>query len=276
MYDHFDALGTGADPQTLFPEHVTYDPSGHPVLGPAPSLDVNGHPGLDAWDWQWQGTQNGLCGPTSIAMVVNEFGHQPDGTVLTGREVAYWAATHGDMIPDGRPESTSDYGYEMNMEQISATLDHYGVQNQVVQGGSLAMLEGYLRSGHEVILGVDGDRIWHDVPASEDPGRANHAVVLTGIDERTGYAYLNDPGSPDGRMEAVPIRELMSAWSTSGYCAVVTDAVPTNHEAAPTGPGAVILPVVLHQELITLEDHLPSGFARLVGQLTSRGVSYAG
>jgi hypothetical protein len=265
-------LGVSYEPQTpLFPEHISYTDTGQPVVGPAPSVDVTGHPGTDAWDWQFQ-HENGLCGPTSIAMVVNEFGLVPGGHPLTGLDVAQWAVGHGEMMPDGRYPSPAEYGYDMNVEQISTTLDHFGVQNEVVQGGSLALLETYLQTGHEVILGVDGDRIWHDIPAYEDAGRANHAVVLTGIDPRTGYAYLNDPGSPDGRMEAVPIQELMSAWSTSGYTAVVTDHVPVSHETVtppshttPTPTvrvpgsdgghsGAVILPAVLHHELVTLKQ----------------------
>lgn len=247
------------------PEDMTYTHSGEAVPGVEPGSDTDGHPQAEATDWQYQGTQDGLCGPTSIAMVVNEF--SPSAHV-SGAEVAQWASTHGEMIPDGQPVSAGNYGYLMSVQQISAVLAHYGVQNQVVQGGSEAQLEGWLASGHQVILAVDGERIWHDVPASQDPGQADHAVVLTGIDPKTGWAYLNDPGSPDGRMEAVPLSELMSAWSTSGDAAVVTDGTAGDHpaEVAPPHPhphavvtdhpshhgGAVILPVLLRHELLEL------------------------
>ncbi len=256
-------------------EDITFDPSGNPELGPEPGADVIGHPGENASDWQSQGTQNGMCGPTSIAMVVNGLGLDPGGQPVTGADVAEWAIAHGDMTSDGQPNSSSDLGYEMNAQQIAAVLDHYGVHNELTTGGNLQSLEGYLASGHEVILGVDGDRIWHDIPASQDAGHANHALVVTGIDPKTGWAYLNDPGTTDGREEAVPISTLMSAWSTSDYTAIVTDSsqpgmgpetdLPPHTEPGTDVPhsatgnaGFAILPAMLHHDELVLRDDLIS------------------
>ncbi|MGO9752924.1 MAG: C39 family peptidase [Solirubrobacteraceae bacterium] len=251
------------------PSDITFEPDGQPAYGPEPGADTIGHPEANASDWQSQGTQDGMCGPTSIAMVVNGLGLDPGGEPLTGADVAQWAISHGDMTSDGRPLSSSDLGYEMNANQIAAVLDHYGVHNEEVQGGSLQSLESYLADGHEVILGVDGDRIWHDLPAGQDAGQPNHALVVTGIDPHTGYAYLNDPGTTDGRMEAVPISTLMSAWSTSDYTAIVTDGTQGDHAPAPVEPathtstqpggsGYVILPATLPHEELVLKDDLIS------------------
>jgi hypothetical protein len=91
-------------------------------------------------------------------------------------------------------------------------------------------------------------------------------VVLTGIDPATGMAYLNDPGTPDGRMEAVPLNELMAAWQNGGNAMVVTEHVTSvntsagvdtygeqiqvgpDADAAITAitPGPIVLPITLH------------------------------
>jgi hypothetical protein len=244
----------------LGPSDITYEPGGDAVQGPAPTHDAFGDPGVEAHDWQFQGDRDGMCGPTSIAMVVNELGREPGGQPLTGADVAQWAIAHGDMTSDGHHQSASELGYGMTPGQISAVLDHYGVQSEEHSGGNLHTLEGYLAGGHQVVLSVDAYQLWHNVPADQDPDQANHAVVLTGIDPHTGYAYINDPGTPDGRDEAVPISELMSAWSTSDYTSVMTeDTAGPEHapsDVHPAHPGYVILPVVLHHELVELKDEL--------------------
>lgn len=251
------------------PSDMTYGPDGEPIPGMEPTIGTIGNPEGESQDWQFQGTQNGMCGPTSIAMVVNEMGLAPGGHEISGAEVAEWAIAHGDMTPDGQPNSETDLGYEMSGEQISEVLAHYGVANEDITGGNVETLEGLLASGHQIILGVDGDRIWHDIPASEDAGQANHALVLTGIDPETGWAYLNDPGSPDGREEAVPIEVLMSAWSTSDYSAIVTDGTvqeaPIPNEEVTTEPsgGYAILPLVLDHELIQLREEVESSAAEV-------------
>jgi hypothetical protein len=259
----------GVTPLTPPPVDTEFSATGEPLVGPPPTLATIGHPVADERDWQYQGTQDGMCGPTSIAMVVNELGLQPDGHELTGADVAQWAIGHGLMNPDGQPDSSSQLGYLMGVGEISSVLLHYGVPNETVSG-SLESLEGWLASGREVILAVDGDRIWHDIPASADAGEANHALVLTGIDPQNDTAYVNDPGTPNGSGEAVPLSVLMSAWSTSNYEAVVTDGVPSNQQptivdpetsidstALPTiptvyHPGSVIVPLTLDHVVDTL------------------------
>jgi uncharacterized protein YvpB len=269
---HPDPIGnSGHHEETLGTTDVMYEPSGQTVDAPAPGPETFGEPDHEALDWQYQGDKDGMCGPTSIAMVVNELGHEPGGEPLTGAQVEQWAVAHGDMTSDGHEASSTDLGYGMTPAQISEVLDHYGVPSQTETGGNLETLEGYLQSGHQVVLSVDAYQLWHDVPAGQDPDKPNHAVVLTGIDPHTGYAYINDPGTPDGREEAVPISELMSSWSTSDYSAVVTDATaPAEHAPvdAPTG-GYVILPAVLHHELIELKDEVIAQAQELAEQVQS-------
>jgi hypothetical protein len=190
------------------------------------------------------------------------------------------------MTPQG-PQSSTNYGCDMAPSQIQTVLDHYGITSFQVQG-DLGSLESWLGSGRDVILAVDGDRIWNDLPGGHEGNQANHAVVLTGIDLKTGMAYLNDPGTKGGKEEVVPISELMAAWQTSDYTAVVTEDQPTVHELTdtPTPPaatnidgavttstepapsidstaralassgGPVILPALMHHELVRAEDDI--------------------
>ena len=57
---------------------------------------------------------------------------------------------------------------------------------------------------------------------------------MTGFDPTTDTVYINDPGVPDGKAEAIPLSEFESAWETSGDVMIVTE--PTG-EAGERGGG---------------------------------------
>ena len=65
---------------------------------------------------------------------------------------------------------------------------------------------------------------------------ANHAVVVTGIDDEN--VYLADPGDPSGAISVVPRETFEDAWSDSDHEMLVTDTAPPRDRARRQRPGA--------------------------------------
>ncbi|MCV7440866.1 hypothetical protein H7K33_01355 [Mycobacterium paraense] len=89
----------------------------------------------------------------------------------------------------------------------------------------LAGLKQALGSGHKVIVGVNGELIWHQpVEAKDKYGNpeSDHAVVVTGVDATHGVVHLNDSGTSDGRDEQIPLQLFVQSWETSNELMVVT------------------------------------------------------
>lgn len=233
--------------EAMTPERVVGDQQLE-QQGPAPSAHTVGDPNTDAHYWTYMGTDSGFCGPDSLSMVLNEFGiHDSESAV------AAWALNHGDVTgtgPNGQIEpAPGELGFGMTSGQMAEVLNAAGVPAVTMVGNQESLVEA-LHSGRDVILSVDANQLWHNAPAGT---REGHAVVLTGIDPSTNTAYINDPGYPDGRMEAVPLSELMGAWGGAGNQMVETLQTPEVHtaqygtaQAAATRPGPVILPLTIH------------------------------
>jgi len=233
--------------------YVTIDDAGQPTQGPAPSPTVIGNPTADEGQWSYQGA-DGYCGPDSISMMIMA----ATGVHLTEQQIETWASQHGEMGPlaPTTPDLPS-IGVGMNPAEAAATINHfggqYGIRAEVIENGNLTDLEGYLAQGREVMIAIDATRIWHDGP---DAGQPNHFVVVTGFDPTTDTVYINDPGEPDGKAEAIPLSEFESAWETSGDVMIVTE--PTGESgggaAAESGaaaaPGPVLLPIAIDGRLV--------------------------
>jgi hypothetical protein len=185
--------------------------------------------------WQPQEV-DGLCAPTSAAMVISEF----EGGVVGKDDVAEVAAEHG-LITQG-PGGWNG----MTADETAQLLGLYGIPCHVAHG-SLETLSGHLDDNHGVILAVDSGEIWGLEPSGERGAEPDHALLVTAIDELHGTATLNDPGDPGGAGREVGLAVLQDAWADSGNLMVVTDAVPGEapHEDGGGTSAWVILPVAL-------------------------------
>jgi len=241
--------------------NVTINDEGEPTQGLAPTSAVIGNPTGDESQWSYQGA-DGYCGPDSVSMMLMA----ATGVHLSEQQIETWAAQHGDMGPLG-PATPNEptIGVGMSPIEAAAAIDHfgaaYGVKAEVIENGSLGDLEGYLAQGREVMISIDATRIWHDGP---DAGEPNHFVVVTGFDPTTDTVYINDPGEPDGKAEAIPLSEFESAWETSGDVMIVTEPTGeagTGGEAAAGGGGGaepaagasagpVLLPIAIDGRLV--------------------------
>jgi hypothetical protein len=86
-------------------------------------------------------------------------------------------------------------------------------------------LERLLRSGHKVIVSVNGELIWGEPVENKDEHgnpRSDHAVVVTGVDTVNNVVHLNDSGTKTGRDEQIPMALFLKAWNTSNQRVVAT------------------------------------------------------
>jgi hypothetical protein len=112
---------------------------------------------------------------------------------------------------------------------LPTLLAHYGVHATNTDAGTagktgiatgMESLEQLLGSGHAVIVSLNAEMIWNQ---PVDPhARADHAVVVTGVDTAKGIVHLNDSGTPKGRDEQIPMAVFVKAWATSHNSMTVT------------------------------------------------------
>jgi hypothetical protein len=181
-----------------------------------------------------------------VAMIVAEYSDQPvpDESAFVQRAVDLGYLTYDQAGGTGWSGIT--------MDQTASLLESFGVQS-TVEHGSVESLDGMLDRGYNAIVSIDSSAIWYGTPT----GHADHAVVVSSIEN--GMVYLEDPGTPDGRLEPVPVEVFEKAWSASNDEMVVTDNPDTGSTPTPgVGPdvydapaadtanaGTVILPITL-------------------------------
>ncbi|WP_448853104.1 C39 family peptidase [Corynebacterium frankenforstense] len=160
-------------------------------------------------DWFFQEI-DGYCGPTSVAIIVNEY--------------------FGANIAD--PNYMADQAYQQGLvEDISQGMPIPNIlellQSQGVPAersySSMEDLGQRLESGYGVIAMVDSGELWGD-PADEyyEDNTLDHALVVTEVNVYDGTVTLADPGTPDGNAMVVPIDEFEDAWADSGYDMIST------------------------------------------------------
>lgn len=253
MFDGTLDLGPGDAPGDpgLEPTDPILTPGLDPLSDPVPAglSPVGGQDEAQLWQPQ---EVDGLCAPTSVAIVASEF----TGRFVDKDDVAAVAESHG-LISQGEAGWSG-----MNAGETEQLLELYGIAGHVEQG-DLQTLDRYLEENRGVILAVDSGEVWGT--ESGIIGDANlepdHALVVTEIDQARGTATLNDPGDPAGAGREIPLTVLADAWADSSNLMVVTDAAPgeggppatEGSEGAPAAPGGsgegiagwVILPIAL-------------------------------
>lgn len=200
-------------------------PSVFAPAGPAASADgVYGDPAAAAKYWQEQSLEDN-CGLMAVADVVGE----TTGSAPTERQIIKLAqhTTSGTnpgpiYAPRDDPSHTNgNGGIEMADEVV--LLDHFGIKSTMTydkhpEQTGLPALEQYLSNNRKVIAWVNSAIIWR---TADQRTKADHFLVVTGIDANKEVVHLNDPGVeyPD---EQVPIANFTNAWKTGEDSIVVT------------------------------------------------------
>lgn len=186
----------------------------------APRHRVIGHP--QKWASQWSFQQlAGFCALNSSTDLIAGAG----GPELTQYAIEAWALANNELTPDGVAVPGQSTGWGMTWVQAVATIDYfgagYGITAKGFDGGGLPWIEAALRANHELMVEVDGERIWRE--RKLDIGAPDHMAVVTGYDLTTRTVILNDSGTPYGRAERIPLARFLSAWNTSKELSVITN-----------------------------------------------------
>ncbi|MBW0013368.1 C39 family peptidase [Mycobacterium sp.] len=194
------------------------------ITAAAADPGVYGDPRAAAKYWQEQSREDN-CGLMAVADVVGEI----TGQLPTERQIIKLAeqtpsGTNPGPIyaPRDDPSHTNgNGGIEMADEVV--LLDHYGIKSVMAwdkqpEMTGLPALENYLGHNRKIIAWVNSAIIWD---TTDQRSKADHFVVVTGIDTDKHIVHLNDPGAdyPD---EQVPIAAFTNAWHTGADSIVVT------------------------------------------------------
>lgn len=193
---------------------------------PAATSGVYGDPAAAAKYWQQQSLEDN-CGLVSVADVVGEItGHAPtEEQMITLAENTPSGTNPGPIYAprDDPSHSNGNGGIEMADEVV--LLDHYGIKSVMTYAAhpdqtGLPALEQYLGNDRKVIAWVNSAIIWN---TGDQRAKADHFLVVTGIDTNKEIVHLNDPGA-DHADERVSIATFTSAWRTGEESIVVTAA----------------------------------------------------
>jgi hypothetical protein len=185
-----------------------------PIAEPEPVIDLIYGDGEAERQWGQIQTQNGYCGPVSIAMVLAEL----TGVQYGETQMVQAAIDRGMLV--GEPGAWEG----MYVHNVAALLTEFGAASHV-ESGTLDSLRAYLDQGRDIILFVDSSEVWYGTDDDGTAGdRQDHFLVITEIDDERGVATLNDPGWPTGVGREVSLATIEDAWQDSSYQMVVTDA----------------------------------------------------
>jgi hypothetical protein len=197
-----------------------------PTASPAAAAPgVYGNPAAVAKNWRAQSLEDN-CGLMSVADIVGETtGQQPtEEQILTLAENTPSVINPGTQIyaPRNDPSHTNGNG-GVSMGDLVPLLDHYGIKSTMSDDDhpdqtGMPAVQGYLGAGRKVIAYVNSAVVWN---TSDQRTKADHFLVVTGVDTNTDIVHLNDPGA-DHADEQVPTATFKTAWETSGDSIVFT------------------------------------------------------
>lgn len=201
------------------------DPSPTLVATSATAADgVYGDPAAAAKYWQQQSLEDN-CGLMAVADVVGEVtGHSPtEQQMITLAESTPSQTNPGPIYAPRNDPSHAGGNGGIEMADEVVLLDHYGIKSEMTydehpEQTGLPAVERYLAANRKVIAWVNSAVIWG---TSDQRSKADHFLVVTGIDTNKDLVHLNDPGadSPD---EQVKVGTFTTAWRTGQESIVVT------------------------------------------------------
>ncbi|BBY37199.1 hypothetical protein MMAN_13330 [Mycobacterium mantenii] len=187
---------------------------------------VYGDPAAAAKYWAAQSLEDN-CGLVSIADVVGEItGHAPtERQMLDLAESTPSGANPGPIYAPRNDSSHSGPDSGISMSDLVILLDHFGIKSEMTSASDrdengLPALEHSLAKDRKIIAFVNSSVILN---ADDQRTKADHFLVVTGIDTGKAIVHLNDPGI-DHADEQVGFARFVTAWQTSDQSVIVTAA----------------------------------------------------
>ncbi|MGO9153692.1 C39 family peptidase [Mycobacterium sp.] len=197
------------------------------IASPASTDGVYGDPETAAKHWRQQSLEDN-CGLISVADVVGEItGNEPTEKQMIALAQNTPSGTNPGPIyaPSSDPSHNNGNG-GVEMADLVVLLDHYGIKSLMAWTGGhpektgMPALQQDLTDKRKVIAWVNSAVIWD---TSDQRTKADHYLVVTGIDTDKDIVHLNDPGA-DHADEQVPTSTFVKAWKTGEESIVVTGA----------------------------------------------------
>jgi predicted double-glycine peptidase len=191
---------------------------------PTATPGVYGNPTAAAKYWIQQSLEDN-CGLVSVADVVGEItGQEPTERQMIALGENTPSGTNPGPIYAARNDpshSGSDGGIEMGDEVV--LLQHYGIKSVMTDKTNpdqtgMPALQRYLTDDRKIIAWVNSAIVWN---TNDQRTKADHFLVVTGIDTNNQIVHLNDPGA-DHADEQVPVTTFIDAWQTGGDSIVYT------------------------------------------------------
>jgi hypothetical protein len=172
-------------------------------------LGMYGDPAAAAPYWRQQHSSD--CGELAVADVVGQItGREPTEQQITA--LAEATPSTAGPGPIWKPSGSTD------IRNLPVLFWHYWIRAENIQTTANALKQD-LAERRKIVVIVNAETIWNR-PGKRDS--ANHFVVVTGIDTKSGVVHLNDSGIKTGRDEQVPIATFEQAWAPNHNSAVVT------------------------------------------------------
>jgi hypothetical protein len=162
----------------------------------------------------------------SVADVVGEItGNQPtEQQMITLAQNTPSGTNPGPIYAPSSDSSHSGANGGVEMADLVVLLDHYGVKSLMAwtnghpEQTGMPALQQDLTANRKIIAWVNSAVIWN---TSDQRTKADHYLVITGIDTNKDIVHLNDPGA-DHADEQVPTAAFVTAWKTGEESIVVT------------------------------------------------------
>ncbi|MEE6138480.1 C39 family peptidase [Mycobacterium sp. 050128] len=217
-------LGAAAVPLVSGCHSTTASAPSSAVTSVAASAGVYGDPGAAAKYWRAQSLEDN-CGLMSVADVVGELtGNEPtEQQMITLAQNTPSGTNPGPIYASSADPSHANGNGGVEMADLVVLLDHYGIKSamywtQHPETTGMPALQRYLRDGRKAIAWVNSAVIWNTY---DQRTKADHYLVVTGIDTDKQVVHLNDPGA-DHPDEQVNIGTFTKAWQPGEESIVVT------------------------------------------------------
>jgi hypothetical protein len=193
-----------------------------------------GDPAAAAKWWRYQKYDD--CVVMSSADVVGQVtGKEPSERAIIKKAESTPSTVHpGSIYVKPADTKNPNSGMGTSVADVPTLLAQYKVDSVISDRdyaaktgipSGIAGIEQQLGAGHTVIVSLNAEMIWHQpVEETDEYGnpRADHAVVVTGVDTANGVVHLNDSGTRKGRDEQIPMELFIQAWNTSNELLVAT------------------------------------------------------